>query len=109
MAKTWQRLHAYHDRREVPPPAILPILIEADFEDASLWSQMARPCLGLKPFEALDRMAEGRPITEVKHEGSLPPVMQRGLEEVFGCAFTDFGMLDCMTSDPILSEEEGDE
>lgn len=98
--KIWQNMHAFQDRRKAPPPVILPIVIEAaDFEDAVLWSQAARPILGLKPFEALESMGKSGQLSEVIHEGTMPLKLQQGLKQIFGCDFTNFGMLDRMAAD----------
>lgn len=99
--KVWQGLHTFKDRQAVPPPAIVPILIEAEFEDAVVWGQMARPILGLKPFEALESARSSGRIHEVAHEGKLPAALKRGLAKTFMCDFTSFAMLDQMASDPI--------
>ena len=95
----WKNLHAFKNRTEVPPPVILPIVIEAEFGDAVLWAQMARPILGLKPFEVLELMGKLGRASEVRHEGTIPLKLQKGLQQVFGCDFTTYGMLDNMASD----------
>jgi len=104
--KAWRSLHVLKDRDSAPPPVILPFVVEArDFEDAMIWHANAMPILGL-PFLPPQLRAIAGLNEEEERQGMIDVKTRQSLEEIFGCPYKEFALLDRMAMDKIPKEYE---
>lgn len=107
--RAWKDKQPLNDRNVVPPPVVLPMLLEADdFEDMMLSRSSATMVLGMYKEHPIERMArratesQGVPKDsdrEEPQEGRLPPGLLAGFQELFGIPYKVESVIDVVSHD----------
>ncbi|MFY0990877.1 hypothetical protein [Halomonas sp. C05BenzN] len=97
VAAVWDGLHHLAERRLVPPPIVLPMLVEAeDFEDMVSVQIAAKMRLGMMSGHPLEEMLSGRKSQERgDQQGYLPEAFRARLEEILGAEYIAEAVVDC--------------
>lgn len=111
VSKAWKNRQHLTNRYEVPPPIILPMLMESeDFEDMMMARTNTKLFLGMLKEHPIERMqrafasgASGDPQEieddEEIQEGRLSPQLQEGFEALFGIAYLPYAIIDVVSHD----------
>ncbi|MFY0990878.1 hypothetical protein [Halomonas sp. C05BenzN] len=105
VSHAWAGLHSLSNRAVVPPPMLLPLVIEADDEGDLLnawWSAMA----ALSIASPLERIAsafrgESPDIAREDGVGVLPEALRREIESLFGIDYDPSVILDDVSVDTL--------
>lgn len=99
--KEWREAHLLEDRRNAPPPILIPIIVEAqDAEDNIIWGQSTKVILGMKSGSFDYPFLPQAQRSEEDSEGRLSPRLQKVLAELFGIKYKPFVTFGIGASDP---------
>jgi hypothetical protein len=99
--RDWNALQYLKNRREAPPPIMIPILIEAiDAEDAILWGQQAQMVMGVKKADIHYLITKGSDIRPEDSVGSLPERLRKVFFEQFNIRYEKRALLTVSATDP---------
>jgi hypothetical protein len=106
--RQWALLHHLTDRRNAPPPVLVPIVVEAsDAEDGIMWSHQARMGLGVKAAHPDVAMDLARQKKNDDHQGHLTVRLHKALAKCFNTPYLPFCLLDWAASDPLPKDYRG--
>ncbi|CAM3843251.1 hypothetical protein VRRI112168_02850 [Vreelandella rituensis] len=111
VGKVWANRQTLPDRREVPPPMVLPMVIETDDYEEMIHLRLDTLMrLGVVKEHPVARLfnaaAEGRSEIAAddqgeSHVGVLPESLRLAFQDMFGIAFHPKVMLDTASTDPL--------
>ncbi|MGO3701156.1 hypothetical protein ACTXK7_07310 [Vreelandella alkaliphila] len=109
VSKVWAKRLSGQDRRIVPPPSVIPMVIEtADYEDMLHWLMCAKSYLGMGlPFDAVIQSFTGNAgakeasTEKNKDIGSLPKHLNDMFSQMFSIPYTPQVLLDVASTDPL--------
>lgn len=97
----WRGVQFMKDRRNAPPPVLIPIIVEAqDAEDNIIWGQSTKLILGMKSgsFDYPFLPQAQRSVND--SQGRLSPRLQKVLAEIFGIKYQPFVTFGIGATDP---------
>lgn len=89
----WSALHYLGDRSRVPPPIILPLVLEGDSDDIVLFALHIRKTLGIKAASDIMGMVLNTPASEDDMQGHLPPDLMALFEHHFGIGYKSYAII----------------
>ena len=112
VSRVWANRQYLTDRNMVPPPIMLPVVVEShDFEDMMMARMNASLRLGMLKEHPIERMARqatnpsqgefDESHQEKAQEGRLPSLLKEGFEELFGIAYKSETFIDFVSHDPL--------
>lgn len=109
VSKVWANRLSGQDRRIVPPPFVIPMVIEtANYEDMLHWLMCAKSYLGIGlPFDAIiesfagNAGAKDASTEKNKDIGNLPKHLSDMFSEMFSIPYSPEVLLDVASTDPL--------
>lgn len=89
----WSALHYLDNRSLVPPPIVLPLVFEGNFEDIVLFALHIRKIIGIKAANDTMGMVLNKPVSEDDMQGYLPQDLMALFEHHFGIGYKSYSIL----------------
>jgi len=89
----WSTLHYLEDRKQAPPPVMLPLVLSGQVDDIVLFVNNIRLHLGIKFAGDVMGMIMQTPIKEEDHQGHLSPDLLELFESHFGLAYKSYAVI----------------